>query len=363
MWRCTFNIFSNNVTCFLFSSPNFFCFLPSCSSEGCLTYQCRDWPIRMKYSKELNNKWSNFLRVITVLTDDTHITYALLKMIIRNINFFPVKRSDHNEYLTGNSLKPNSRTDFMTRAGRVYWPVRTKYHVVSGVLAPSFIHSFSLSFFTVHSALADRSRPVAVMTACQSTFTTHSLSFSVPHQEIVLFMLSLRLLYFSVSLLLLIHHPLIVCFTSVPLISNINSHPSIQITTATSVSFCSPPVSPVYHSFPFPPLLPLSPLFSVANVPKPQIHSSMSVFLSLSPSLSFSLSCSVCVRMCGVFEQWCEVRVFKILLFYHFFLFFFFLGVWFIAFMIISEAFVLGARRLQGCVRKLRQLTCFHAAL
>lgn len=62
--------------------------------------------------------------------------------------------------------------------------------------------------------------------------------------------LSLRLLYFSVPLLLLIHHPLIVCFTSVPLVSNINSHPSIQITTATSVSFCSSYLTCL--SFPFP---------------------------------------------------------------------------------------------------------------
>lgn len=191
----------------------------------------------------------------------------------------------------------------MTRAERVYWPVRTKYHVVSGVLAPSFIHSFSLSFFTVHSALADRSRPVAVMTACQSTFTTHSLSFSVPHQEIVLFMLSLRLLYFSVPLLLLIHHPLIVCFTSVPLISNINSHPSIQITTATSVSFCSPPVSPVYHSlFPFCFLYPLCFQWLTSLNPR-FIHLCLS--LSLSPSFFFSLYLCVCAHVRSV---WAVVR-------------------------------------------------------
>lgn len=184
------------------------------------------------------------------MTDDTH-TYALLKMVIRNIPFFPVKRSVHNEYLTGNSLELNRWTDFMTRAGRVYWPDRTKYHVVSGVLTPSFVHSFPLSFFSMHSHPGWQVQARGCYDRLSEYIhNTLSLSFSVPHQEIVLFMLSLRLLYFSVPLLLIIHHPLIVCFTSVPLVSNINSHPSIQITTATSVSFCSSYLTCL--SFPFP---------------------------------------------------------------------------------------------------------------
>ncbi len=171
-------------------------------------------------------------------------------MVIRNIRFFPVKRSVHNEYLTGNSLELKRWTDFITRAWRVYWPDRSKYHVVSAVLAPSFVHSFPLFFFSMHSHPGWQVQAHGCYDSLSEYIhNTLSLSFSVPLQEIVLFMLSLRLLYFSVPLLLLIHHLLIVCFTSVPLVSNINSHPSIRITTATSVSFCSSYLSCL--SFPF----------------------------------------------------------------------------------------------------------------
>lgn len=61
----------------------------------------------------LQYTWGNILNnSFHVLTDDTHITCALLKMVIKILVFF----KDRNENLTGYSLKLNCWTDFMTRA-------------------------------------------------------------------------------------------------------------------------------------------------------------------------------------------------------------------------------------------------------
>lgn len=226
------------------------------------------------------------------MTNDTHI-YVLLKMVIRNIPFFPVKSSVHNECLTGNSLELNRWTDFMTRAGRVYWPDRTKYHVVSGVLPPSFVHSFPLSFFSMHShpgwqvqahgcydslseyihntlslflsvSLTRKSCCSCSLSAC-CTFPSHSSSSSI--------ILSLSALLPFLS--------------SQTLIATRLSKPPQQ-----HLSPFAPPISTFCH-FLFPFCIPLSPLFSVASVPKPQIHSSVSVFLSHVCALSFLLSFSI----------------------------------------------------------------------
>ncbi len=127
---------------------------------------------------------------------------------------------------------------------------------------------------------------MAVMTACQSTFTTLSLFLSVSLT---------RKLCCSCSLSACCTFPSHSSSSSIILsLSALLPFPSSQTLIATRLSkspqqhlsHFAPPISPVCR-FLFPFCVTLSPLFSVVNVPKPQIHSSLSVFLSHVCALSF----------------------------------------------------------------------------
>ncbi len=127
---------------------------------------------------------------------------------------------------------------------------------------------------------------MAVMTACQSTFTTLSLFLSVSLS---------RKSCCSCSLSACCTFPSHSSSSSIIFsLSALLPFPSSQTLIATRLSKSpqqhlspfAPPILPVCR-FLFPFCVPLSPLFSVANVPKPQIHSSVSIFLSHVSVLSF----------------------------------------------------------------------------
>lgn len=65
-----------------------------------------------------------------VLTDDTHIIYALLKMVIKKFVFF----QDPSIMKTSQDIRQLNR--FHDKGKRIYGPARAKHHVVSGIHSP-----------------------------------------------------------------------------------------------------------------------------------------------------------------------------------------------------------------------------------